>query len=229
MNSDEIANGLTAAMLVKKWQSNPGWKERENPFNLRMRRATSWLDRAEQERDDPDAAFIFCWIAFNAAYSGNIAGERRAFKVYFGKILALRDGRVIFSEMSSKFAEAISKFIPNQYVFPDFWTGDIFQQADPQLWEPSLDRSISRFQRAIESDNIRDILEELFDRLYVLRNQLIHGGATWQGSVNRSQVTDGAAIMAFLVPHFINLMLDNPTADWGIPPYAAGTKILPSV
>ena len=114
-------------------------------------------------------------------------------------------------------------------MFPDFWTGDIFQQADPQLWEPSLGRSISRFQRAIENDNIRDILEELFDRLYVLRNQLIHGGATWQGSVNRSQVTDGAAIMAFLVPHFINLMLDNPTADWGIPPYAAGTKILPSV
>ena len=229
MNSDEIVNGLTAATLVKKWQSNPDWKERQNPFNLRIRRATSWLARAERERDDPDAAFIFCWIAFNAAYSGNIAGERRAFKVYFGKILALRDGRVIFSEMSSKFAEAISKFIPNQYVFPDFWTGDIFQQAASQVWEPSLARSINRFQRAIENDNIRDILEELFDRLYVLRNQLIHGGATWQGSVNRSQVTDGAAIMAFLVPHFINLMLDNPDADWGIPPYAAGTQILPSV
>ena len=229
MSSDEIVNGLTAATLEAKWKSNPDSEQRQNPFNLRMRRATSWLARAEQERDDPDAAFIFCWIAFNAAYSGNIAGERRAFKVYFGKILALRDGRVIFSEMSSKFAEAIRKFIPNQYVFPDFWTGDIFQQTDPQVWEPSLDRSISRFHRAIENDNIRDILEELFDRLYVLRNQLIHGGATWQGGVNRSQVRDGAAIMAFLVPHFINLMLDNPTADWGIPPYAAGTILLPSI
>lgn len=75
----------------------------------------------------------------------------------------------------------------------------------------------------------KDILEELFDRLYVLRNQLLHGGSTWQGSVNRSQVQDGAAIMAFLVPHFINLMLDNPTTDWGIPPYAAGTILLPSI
>ncbi len=229
MNSDEIVNRLTAATLETTWRSNPDSEQRQNPFNLRMRRATSWLARAEQEQDDPDAAFIFYWIAFNAAYSGNIAGERRAFKAYFGKMLALRDGRVIFSEMSSKFAEAISKFIPNQYVFPDFWTGDIFQQADPQVWEPSLDRSISRFHRAIENDNIRDILEELFDRLYVLRNQLIHGGATWQGGVNRNQVRDGAAIMAFLVPHFINLMLDNSTADWGIPPYAAGTILLPSI
>ena len=229
MISDEIVNGLTAAALETKWRGNPDSEQRQNPFNLRMRRATSWLARAEQERDDPDAAFIFYWIAFNAAYSGNIAGERRAFKVYFGKMLALRDGRVIFSEMSSKFAEAISKFIPNQYVFPDFWTGDIFQQADPQVWEPSLDRSISRFNQAVRNDNVRDILEELFDRLYVLRNQLVHGGATWKGSVNRSQVQDGAAIMAFLVPHFINLMLDNPTADWGIPPYAARTRILPLV
>ena len=81
----------------------------------------------------------------------------------------------------------------------------------------------------MSSGNVLDILEELFDRLYVLRNQLIHGGATWQGSVNRSQVQDGAAIMAFLVPHFINLMLDNPAAAWGIPPYAAGTILLPPV
>lgn len=229
MSSDELVNELTAATLEKKWKSNRYAEQRENPFNLRMRRATSWLARAEQEQDDPDAAFIFYWIAFNAAYSGNIAGERRAFKVYFGKMLALRDGRVIFSEMSSKFAEAIRKFIPNQYVFPDFWTGDIFQQAAPQVWEPSLDRSISRFNQAVRNDNVRDILEELFDRLYVLRNQLVHGGATWQGSVNRSQVQDGAAIMAFLVPHFINLMLDNPTVDWGVPVYAAGTRILPLV
>lgn len=229
MSSDEIVNELTAAALEAKWKCNPDSEQWQNPFNLRIRRATSWLARAEQERDDPDAAFIFYWIAFNAAYAGNIAGERRAFKLYFGKILALRDGRVIFREMSSKFAEAISKFIPNQYVFPDFWTGDIFQQADQQVWEPLLERSINRFHSAIENDNIRDILEELFDRLYVLRNQLIHGGATWQGRVNRSQVGDGAAIMAFLVPHFIDLMLDNPAADWGIPAFAAGTILLPPV
>ncbi len=229
MSSDSNAEGLTAASLEAKWKSNPDSEQRENPFNLRMRRALSWLDRAEREGNDPDAAFIFYWIAFNAAYSGNTAGERMAFKVYFGKMLVLRNGSVIFSEMSSKFAEAIPKFIPNQFVFPDFWTDGTFRQADPQVWKPSLDKSKNRFNEAIDNHNVGDILEELFDRLYVLRNQLIHGGATWKGGVNRSQVQDGAAIMAFLVPHFIDLMLDNPAADWGIPPYAAGTKILPSI
>ena len=64
----------------------------------------------------------------------------------------------------------------------------------------------------------------LFDRLYVLRNQLLHGGATWQGSVNRSQVTKGAEIMAVLMPQFVKLMMDNPLSDWGKPYYPPATQ-----
>lgn len=35
-------------------------------LRLRVHRALSWLDRAEQA-DDLDGRFIFLWIAFNAA------------------------------------------------------------------------------------------------------------------------------------------------------------------
>ena len=49
----------------------------------------------------------------------------------------------------------------------------------------------------------------------MLRNQLVHGGATWNGTVNRSQVTDGAAVLANLVPVFINIIMDNPDHDCG--------------
>ena len=218
MVSKTVPEALTAAALQAKWRDALQREERDH-FNLRIRRALSWLERAEREEGDPDAAFIFHWIAFNAAYSDNVAGERTAFKAYFAKLLALRDGRVIFNEMSSKFAEAIRKFIPNQYVFPDYWTSDTFQPTDLRVWESSLAKSMGRFDEAIRNDNVRDILEELFDRLYVLRNQMLHGGATWQGSVNRAQVRDGAAIMGFLVTHFVNLMLDNPDSDWGTPAY----------
>ena len=58
----------------------------------------------------------------------------------------------------------------------------------------------------------------LFDRLYVRRNQIIHGGATWNGSINRDQVRDGARIVEFLVPVFIDVMMDNRGHNWG-PPY----------
>jgi hypothetical protein len=54
---------------------------------------------------------------------------------------------------------------------------------------------------------------------YVLRNQLIHGSATWNSKVNRSQVKDGAAVLGVLLPVFINIMMDNPDHDWGKPYY----------
>jgi hypothetical protein len=34
---------------------------------------------------------------------------------------------------------------------------------------------------------------------------------------------DGAAILAFLVPTFIDLMVDNAQVDWGQPFYPANT------
>ncbi|WP_235901634.1 HEPN domain-containing protein [Alcanivorax sediminis] len=46
-------------------------QERDNyPDNLglRVHRALSWFNRAEQEAD-PDSRFIFLWIAFNAGYA----------------------------------------------------------------------------------------------------------------------------------------------------------------
>jgi hypothetical protein len=63
------------------------------------------------------------------------------------------------------------------------------------------------------------MLSVIFDRLYVLRNQLIHGGATWNSSANRDQVRDGAAVLGWLLPIFIDIMMDNPKQQWGMPHY----------
>jgi len=40
-------------------------------LSLRVHRALSWLNRAEQETEDIDAKFIFLWVAFNAAYANS--------------------------------------------------------------------------------------------------------------------------------------------------------------
>jgi hypothetical protein len=59
------------------------------------------------------------------------------------------------------------------------------------------------------------VLSIVIDRLYVLRNQLVHGGATWNSSINRAQVKDGAQILLAIVPIVIELMLDHPAEDFG--------------
>lgn len=86
-------------------------------------------------------------------------------------------------------------------------------------WAEKLERSRTAINHALrEHDTVR-ILSILFDRLYVLRNQLVHGGATWNSEVNRDQVRDGASFLGCLLPIFIDLMMDNPGHEWPMPNY----------
>lgn len=231
MSTESNTGGPAAADLVAKWENTPDSDERENPFNLRMRRATSWLARAEQEEGDADAAFIFHWIAFNAIYAENTNDGPDAFKTFFDKIIPPKGApNPIFSALKKNYdgpRGPVRKLIHNEYVFHQFW--DYNKAAgDTSRWESRFETAKRQLNRAFREGDTKKILDEVFGRLYVLRNQLIHGGATWQGSVNRDQVEDGAAIMAFLVPRFVNMMLDDPTDDWGTPLYAAGI-LLPSI
>ena len=218
MSSDSIVEGLTAASLEAKWKSNFQWQTR-NPFNNRIRRALSWLARAEreQERYDPDAAFIFYWIAFNAMYAvprqGDDYSERDAFEDYFTKVVPLDKGDVVFNAVWMKHNREIRTLLANKFVFQPFWD-------DSRNWEQLFYDNQRDIDQEWTSRKTGAILVRMFDRLYVLRNQLLHGAATWRGGTNRAQVEDGAVIMALLVPHFTALMLDNPSENWGHPRYS---------
>ena len=106
----------------------------------------------------------------------------------------------------------------NHFVFNPFWqhTNGIEGFED---WEVRFRHSSRSFAQAFQSGDSVKVLSFVFDRLYVLRNQLVHGGATWNSSVNRAQVRDGAAILGFLLPVFVDLMMDHPQEDWGRPFY----------
>jgi len=62
---------------------------------------------------------------------------------------------------------------------------------------------------------VPELLSIVLDRLFVLRNQLLHGGATYQSAINREQVQDGVQLLGSLVPTVIQIMLDTPDEDWG--------------
>ena len=190
---------------------------------LRVHRGLSWLNRAESAGKDHDAAFIFYWIAFNALYAddkGEITniGVRSAFDDYFTKIVSLDVSQRIYEAIWTKFSGPIRMILDNRYVFQPFWS---FQNRVPgnDDWEERFIKNKKRTQTALRGKDTKAILKTLFDRLYVLRNQMIHGGSTWNSSVNRAQVKDGASILAFLVPLFIDLMMDNPEMPWGAPYY----------
>lgn len=192
-------------------------------LGLRVHRALSWLQRAELCDDDLDAAFIFYWIAFNAAYADEfpsqpVDDERSTFDGYFRKLIDLDHEKRIYNVVWQKFPQAIRLLLDNKFIYQPFWR---FQNGAPDArdWAQRFKRSQAWVKRAIGNQDTRAVLATVFDRLYVLRNQLVHGGATWNSSVNRSQVRDGTRIIGLLVPVFVDLMMDNPSMDWGAPYY----------
>ncbi len=196
-------------------------------LGLRLRRSLSWLSRAEKEMStgDHDAAFIFNWIAFNAAYQRQYTPndpleptERELFAEYFHSVTGLDSQNAIHNAVWQRFSASIEGLLENQYVFQPFWN-HLNRRGRFPRWREDFERDRMKARMAVAGQVTSDVLAILFDRLYVLRNQLMHGGATWNGSVNRAQVGDGARIMAFLVPLFVELMLDNPSEPWGAPRY----------
>ncbi len=205
-----------AALKTKQRALRNGFQEN---LSLRVHRALSWLDRAEQCGDDADARFIFLWIAFNAAYSEDLGqatpdAARNLFRDYFDRLAPLDADRRIHNALWQRFSGPIRLLLDNKYVYHRFWNHHN-QVPGHEDWEQHFAAARQRVHRALVGQDTLIVLTTLFDRLYVLRNQLMHGGATWSSSVNRAQVRDGAAILAFLLPLFIDLMMDNPDLPWG--------------
>lgn len=245
---EPLPDDVTYATLAMRWKDVDGTL----PENLQVRiyRSLSWIKRAEGVAPDDDTAFILYWIAFNAAYAEGKPSravredEKKRFRWYFSRIMPLDVDRVVSTTMRKpEFRSRIDGFLQNEWVFQPFWDYAFYGvktyqdsqrkfNKDAKNAKEKLDGSTSRRKRGGKKSPENDIVEVLcilFDRLYVLRNQLMHGGATWSSSKNRDQVRDGRELMAFLVPRFAYLMMNNPDPSdcWGSPPYPPSDPVHP--
>jgi hypothetical protein len=191
-------------------------------LGLRVHRSISWLGRAEKETSDNDVKFILLWIGFNAAYASDIvedfSSERGTFRAFFEALVELDNEHRIYNVVWDRFPHEIRLLLNNKYVFAPFWNHHN-NLPGFENWADSLSQSQKVIAISMAKRDTARILSVVFDRLYVLRNQIIHGGATWNSAVNRSQVTDGAAVLGSLIPLFIDIMMDNPEREWGKPFY----------
>lgn len=196
-----------------------GERDRYHPnLRLRVHRALSWLKRAE-EAEDLDGQFIFLWIAFNAAYATEIdepyrTSEQSSFRSFLEKLSGL-DGCHQLEELAwTEFPKSIRVLLGNRYVFQSFWdfhNGKLTRDE----WESQFDRARVAAQTALGKQDTPTVLGIALNRIYTLRNQLMHGGATWNSSVNRDQLRDCVALMKKLVPAILTIMMDHPDTLWG--------------
>jgi hypothetical protein len=191
-------------------------------LSLRIHRALSWLNCAEQ-KDDDDSKFIFLWIAFNAAYGHEIEDrlsytEKKVLRNFLKILIEADDEKIMYELAWNEFSGAFRSLIDNQFVYQKYWE---FQKGNlsEAEWLNCFEQEKIAANRALGRMDTGKFLAIVFERLYTLRNQLIHGSATWNSSINRNQLRDGAKIMGRIVPAIVAIMLDNNPRLLGSPAY----------
>jgi len=204
-------------------------QNRENfneDFRLRIHRSLSWLQRAEQaqQEQDLDSQFIYLWISFNAAYAKDLgaglrSADKGAFVQFIYRICHLDKEQKIYYTVWNTFSGSIRILLNNQFTFQPFWdyhNGLITEQD----WIASFEKNRKKALEALTQKDTPEILIAVFNHLYTLRNQIMHGGATFNSTVNRSQLKDACNILSTLIPEMLKVMLQNPDdKTWGKPFY----------
>lgn len=218
----------------------------------RVRRARSWLKRSETcARDRQEAAnpqdetalyceqFIFLWIAFNAAYGKEPVGSQATvkepepdkFKPFLNEVVKLDRCGKIYHALWGRCSSPVGDLLDNKWVFYGFWR--FVRGLGNNEWRKKFEEENIKYYKwkhmSPDVSDIADVLGIVVDRLYQLRNQILHGGTTFAKTWGRPQMKQGCEIMATLVPAIIAIMesdIDrNPGSTiWGDVAYPRGIE-----
>ena len=197
----------------------------------RMRRAYAWHERSRREGTEDIERFMFLWIAFNAAYGDEAAlrdlveredergSESHRFKAFLRNVVAKDEAGVLERVVWDEFTGPIRLLLSNRYVFHPFWKAVWASERDGH-WRRHFKSREREAKRALARRDTFTVLRVVFDRLYILRNQIFHGGTTYPSGFGRDQIRDGSRIMASLVPAILDIMRQDIDADpdsqlWG--------------
>lgn len=211
-----MKSNMRHAELKSRHRAERGsWSE---GLNLRVHRALSWLNRAEQCQDE-DAKFLFLWVAYNAAYAQNLEGleqvsEHEKSSKFIAKLISLDSEDRLYHIVWSEFSSSVRVLLTNPYVFAPFWEFKRGEKTEDE-WRDAFAKANKAATAALGQGDTSTVLDIILSRLYMLRNQLVHGGATWNSQINRDQLRDGTAFLYSFVPCVIEVMMNNPNTLWG--------------
>ena len=135
-------------------------------------------------------------------------------RCFLRKLVKLDVEKGLHSIIWNEYPSSIRVLLNNKYVFQPYWE---YQKGmiPKERWEEKFRDRKKRTNRSLQRSDTLQILADILEPLWTLRNQLIHGGATWDGDLNRPQVKDGANILGLLVPLITHLMMNNYREPWG--------------
>jgi hypothetical protein len=177
------------------------------------------MERAS-EQDDYDTRFIYAWIAFNALYGQAReglptarsqreygGGDRDEYVNFLHKVTRL-DAEPMWSVVT-QLRKFLEQLVACKYLYFCYWRN----MTD---WPTDLERDIDGFGRAMEARDVARAMGLVFDRLYTLRLQLFHGGATFNSTVNRDTVKLSEMALCRFMRAILEVMINHGLGeDWG--------------
>lgn len=211
---------ITVRDLRRLWKPH---KERlngqvaEHPTAIRFHRACSWLQRAEQAtKDDLDLALLSQWVALNALYgqwnheSREPLADNECWRHFIERMLELDKGsHVVDALVENK--PLVMSIYEDEFLSRFFWqepTGKRASQSKKMMYDA---------RTWFIQGNWLLILDRLFERIYFLRCQLVHGASTFNGSLNRTAIRRCSQSMDHLLRAFLQVWINSGAdEDWGV-------------
>jgi hypothetical protein len=216
----EIATMQTVRDLRHRWKPH---KERlqaakgEQATSIRFHRACSWMARVEQMPDgqDHDLGLVSLWIALNSLYGQWDAckreplPDRESWRAFVDRMLKLDcDGYVAGALQEHK--RLVISLLDDEYLSGFFW-------QEPSAFRAKQSRKAAySAQTWYIEQRWTMVLDEILNRVYVMRCQLVHGAATYGGKLNRTSLKRCVLMMQRLLPALLLVWIDHGAdEDWG--------------
>ncbi|MDD9982227.1 MAG: hypothetical protein OXU81_12855, partial [Gammaproteobacteria bacterium] len=171
--------------------------------------------------------FVFYWIAYEAAFQ-NYKNENREIpeikdweqREQLHERLAERDGAKLRTVLYAQRRDVIEILKLRQTHRP-FWKkgGQGKYVRSPEEWERKFKNRVGLTIESLNKGKTCITLNNLFDNLAIVRQQIVHGGSAGLRSRGRTQVMLGAGLLKAFVPFFRDSIQSNIDEDWGKPPY----------
>jgi hypothetical protein len=182
-------------------------------WQIRVHRSLSWLKRGVEFGDgQPEARFLFLWIAFNSLYSRWNAGrnapdaDTQARDDFLDRVCAMDAGLV--SAALHRHRGLIKRVLSDEYLSDVFWR----DPDNPKVrgWATEEAHHIDQHFKAHEYSKV---LREVTGRLFVLRGQIVHGASTGGSRLNRTSLHYCLLMLEAIVPLIQHIVIEHGCND----------------
>ena len=207
----------------------------------RIARMSTWISHAEAEaisgEEEAHIRFLFYWIAYEAAYQMNETGEseggHRKERREFHRRLASHDRGRLQSILRAQKDDVVS-ILELRQAHPSFWKRWDEDEGvrTVEEWESAFRRRVGAARKRLDEtvrvdlafhsgvkEKIAKTLDDVFQNLNIVRNQIVHGASAGRESRGRTQVILGARLLSAFVPCFRDSIKFKSREDWGEPPF----------